>query len=135
MASDTPTFPQDVSTVLLDQMLEAVIVSDTQGIIRVWNRGAEALFGYAAAEMVGQPMHRIIPERLRAGHDAGFARAVTSGELRAHGKVMTTRAVPQDGRRLYVDFSFGLLRDAEGRVSGVFAIGRDVTERHLQARG
>ncbi|MBK0393694.1 PAS domain-containing protein [Ramlibacter algicola] len=131
MAIETTPLPPDFHALLLEQMLEAVIVSDTQGIVRAWNRGAEMLFGYAAAEMLGQPMHGIIPERLRAAHDAGFARAVASGELRAQGKVLTTRAVPKDGRRMYVDFSFGLLRDANGQVKGVFAVGRDVTERQL----
>jgi hypothetical protein len=47
------------------------------------------------------------------------------------GKVLTTRATHQDGRRLYVDFSFGLLHGDAGAVTGVFAVGRDVTARQL----
>jgi PAS domain-containing protein len=47
---------------------------------------------------------------------------------------MTTRAVHKDGRRLYVDFSFSMLRDNGGAVVGALAAGRDGTERFLAER-
>lgn len=118
---------------VIDAMTDAVIVADPQGTIRVWNRGAEVIFGFSPQEAIGHPLDLIVPERFRAAHDAGFRRALASGHLRVDGKVMTTRATHKYGSRLYVDFSFGLLQDETGAVVGVFAVGRDVTARQLAA--
>ena len=74
-----------------------------------------------------------MPERFKGAHDAGFARAVASGQLRVGGRVMRTRANHKDGRKLYVDFSFALLKDAGGQVVGVYATARDATEAQLKA--
>jgi PAS domain S-box-containing protein len=54
----------------------AVIETDTEGVIRRWDAGAESLFGYAAGEALGRPVDLIIPEHLRAAHWAGFHRAM-----------------------------------------------------------
>lgn len=118
---------------VIDAMTDAVIVADPQGIIRVWNRGAEVIFGFSPQEAIGHPLDLIVPERFRAAHDAGFRKALSSGRLRVDGKVLTTRATHKFGSRFYVDFSFGLLRDEAGAVVGVFAVGRDVTARQLSA--
>jgi PAS domain S-box-containing protein len=128
----TPPADEALCSAVVAAMAEAVIVTDREQKIRIWNAGSEKLFGYAAQEAIGRPLDFVIPERLREAHNRGFARAVETGEMRAAGKVMTTRATPKDGRRLYVDFSFGLAKDANGAVTGVFAVGRDATERHLQ---
>jgi PAS domain S-box-containing protein len=116
---------------IVEAMHDAVICADPEGIIRLWNRGAAAMFGFTAEEAVGAPLDLIVPERFRHAHDSGFRKAVATAHLRVDGKVLTTRATHKDGRRLYVDFSFGLLRDAAGTVDGVFAVGRDVTARQL----
>jgi PAS domain S-box-containing protein len=120
---------------VVDQMPEAAIVADGGGVIRLWNRGAEALFGFAAAEALGASLDLIIPEKLRAAHDAGFRRALETGRMKLAGRVMTTRATHKDGRRLYVDFSFTLLQGEGGATAGVLAIGRDATVRYLEQRG
>ena len=112
---------------------EALVVADVQGRILLWNPAAERLFGYAAAEVVGAELNLIVPERFRPAHDAGFARAVATGQLRVGGRVMRTRAQPKDGRKLYVDFCFALVKDGEGRVTGVMATARDATEAQLKA--
>jgi len=123
---------EQVRSMVADQMLEALVFSDRDGVIRIWNRGAEVLFGFSAAEAIGAPLDLIIPEKLREAHNAGFRRAVASGHLKAEGKVLTTRANHKYGSRLYVDFSFGLLKDEAGELLGVFAVGRDATARHLE---
>ncbi len=126
---------RELEALILEQLHEAVIFVDPQGVIRLWNGGAQALFGFTAQEAVGGPLDLIIPERLRPAHDRGFRQAVASGQLKAAGRVLTTRANEKSGRRLYVDFSFGLLRDDQGALLGVFAVGRDATARHLQDTG
>lgn len=123
--------PEQLAVLILEQMQDAVIFVDLDGVIKLWNRGAEAIFGFTAADAVGGSLDLIIPERFRAAHENGFRQAVTSGELKSAGRVLTTRAKEKSGRRLYVDFSFGLARGADGELFGVFAVGRDATARHL----
>jgi PAS domain S-box-containing protein len=117
---------------ILDGLPDALILADTDGVIRFWNAAAERLFGHARDEALGQNLNLLIPERFRPAHDAGFTRAVASGTLRTGTRVLRTRADHKDGRRLYVDFTFALLKDATGTVTGVYALARDATEAHLQ---
>jgi PAS domain S-box-containing protein len=119
---------------IFEQAPVSLILADREGRIVAWNRASEALFGFAAAEVVGQSLDVIIPEHLRDAHWKGFDRSLASGETKYAGQVMTTRAVHKDGRKLYVDFSFSMLTDAQGRVSGALAAGRDGTERFLAER-
>lgn len=102
----------------------AIIVADRKGAIVAWNRASEALFGYAAAEVMGRSLDVIIPEHLRAAHWAGFDKSLASGTTKYAGRVMTTRATHKDGRKVYVDFSFELLKAADGSVAGAIAVGR-----------
>lgn len=131
----SPSIPPDaggLARAIVEQAQEAVIFADRGGIIRLWNRGAEIVFGYAAAEALGQSLDLIVPERFRRAHNEGFRRAIETGHMRADGRVLTTRAQSKFGGRLYVDLSFGLIKDESGAVSGAFAIGRDATARHLE---
>jgi len=123
-----------MSEALLDQLPVSVIVSDREGRITLWNAASEALFGFTAREAIGQSLDLIVPERLRKAHWDGFDRAIASGSTKYAGKVMTTRATHKDGRRLYVEFSFGMMKDANGAVTAVVAVGRDGTERYLSQR-
>ena len=116
---------------IVDQSPDAIIFADRHGTVRLWNRGAEAIFGYSAAEILGNSLDVIIPERLRSAHWEGFRRAIDSGQTKHGGRVLTTRSVHKDGSQLYVDLSFGLVKDRSAAVAGAFAIGRDCTARYL----
>ena len=116
---------------LVEQLPVSVILADREGLITAWNRGSESLFGYPAKEVLGRSLDIIIPEHLRPAHWEGYRRSLASGATKYTGRVMTTRAVHKDGRKLYVDFSFGMLKDAAGAVVGAIAVGRDATERYL----
>lgn len=115
---------------IVQQLAEAIIFADREGVIRVWNRGAEALFGFAAAEAIGCSLDIIIPERFRPAHWAGYRQAIERGQVQHGGQVRTTRAVHQDGRKLYVDMSFGVVTGGDGAVMGSVAMARDATARH-----
>ena len=115
------------------QAPDAMIYTDREGAICAWNLAAEKLFGYTSAEVIGQSLDVIIPERFRRAHAAGFRQAVDSGQLRHAGRIMTTRATHKNGSKLYMDLSFGLIKNAAGSVVGVLAIARDCTERHRAA--
>lgn len=132
----TPAGPSDgpgsLHEAILQQAADAIIFVDRAGVVRLWNRGAEVIFGYTAAEAIGQGLDIIIPEPFRPRHDQGFQRAMASGQLRNAGRVLTTRARGKYGGRLYIDFSFGLVKDADGTIAGAMAIGRDCTAAWLE---
>lgn len=123
---------------ILEQMAEALIYSDRDGIIRRWNRAAETMFGHPASDALGQSLDLIIPENLRAAHWRGFDAAMKSGATRLHGRPTLTRALHRSGSRLYVEMSFALVADEIGNAIGSVAVARDVTdrvEREKTARG
>jgi PAS domain S-box-containing protein len=116
---------------VVEQAPDAVIFADCEGAIRLWNRGAETVFGYSAAEVLGNSLDVIIPERFRRAHWDGFQKAIDTGQTKYKNKVLTTRSVHKDGSKLYVDLSFGLVKAEDGTVVGALAVGRDCTARHL----
>ena len=124
----------DWATMIVAQTSDAIIATDSGGVIRVWNHGAERLFGHTPSEMLGGSLDAIIPETLRKAHWTGFDRAVVSGQMKYSGEVMTTRSVHKDGRKLYIDMSFNLLRDTAEQIVGVLAIARDCTVRYEAER-
>ena len=120
---------------ILEQIADAVIYADDRGTITRWNHAAAALFGYSAAEALGQGLDLIIPEHLRAAHWRGFEAAMTNGVTKLQGRPTLTRATHQTGRKLYVEMTFALVKEqADASVLGAVAVARDVTERIEQQR-
>jgi PAS domain S-box-containing protein len=113
---------------LLDSAMDAVITTDEQQNIVLYNRAAEGIFGWTAAEMKGQPLERLIPSRYRgahAGHVARFgATGVTSRRMGGRNVVYGLRA---DGQEFPIDASISQLDTPNGKVYTVIL--RDVTER------
>ncbi|HUW38401.1 MAG TPA: PAS domain S-box protein [Rhodocyclaceae bacterium] len=116
---------------IVEQAGEGVIFADRDGAIRVWNRGAESIFGYAAAEVMGSSLDVIIPERFRRAHWEGFHRAIASGQTKYGNRVLTTRSLHKNGGKLYLDMSFGVITNAAGEVVGALAVARDCTARQF----
>lgn len=110
---------------ILDQLAEALIYADRQGIIRRWNTASEHMFGHERAHALGQSLDLIIPEHLREAHWRGFHAAVASGRTRLQGRPTLTRAVHRNGDRLYVEMSFALVLDPAGAVAGSVAVARE----------
>lgn len=110
-------------------MMEAVIHADRQGLIALWNPAAETMFGFSAAEAIGQSLDIIIPERLREAHWRGFNAAIASGRTRLNGRPTVTRALHKSGATLYVEMSFAMVCATSGEVIGSVAVARDATER------
>jgi len=119
---------------IVEQTTDAVIFADREGLVRIWNRGAQAVFGFTGDEALGQSLDIIIPEELRKRHWEGYNRAIEAGRTRLGSRVLVTRALHRDGSRLYVDLSFAVIVDASGHAEGALAVGRNVTERYLADR-
>ena len=116
---------------LVNGAADAVIYADAAGAIRVWNRGAERIFGYAAEEALGASLDIIIPERLRARHWAGYDETLKTGRTRyGAGDLLAVPALRKDGATISVEFTIvPMVDEATGRLSGIGAILRDVTAR------
>jgi PAS domain S-box-containing protein len=103
-----------------------VIVSKTlEGIITSWNGAAVRLFGWTAAEAIGQHITLIIPTERWAEEDGVLAR-IRRGERVEH---FETVRVTKDGRRVDVSITVSPIRDGAGRVVGASKIARDIGER------
>lgn len=134
-ASAGPLDIERFALTLLRDAPDAVIYADNQGIIRFWNRGAERVFGFAAADALGQSLDIIIPERLRARHWAGYSATMQSGSTRyGSGEILAVPAMHKDRRRISVEFTILPFRDVAGRMTGIAAILRDVTARFEEMR-
>ena len=113
---------------------DAVIVADARGVIRFWNRAAEAIFGHSRDEALGETLDLIIPEQLRQRHWDGYWRTMASGETKYGGRTLAVPAMRADGARISIEFTVTLLRNGGGGVSAIAAILRDVTERFERER-
>ncbi len=114
---------------ILEQTAEAVIYANREGVIERWNAAAVAMFGFAAAEALGQSLDLMIPEHLRKAHWRGFDAAMASGKTRLGGRPTLTRGLHKSGKKLYVEMSFATVVDDAGSALGSVAVARDVTER------
>lgn len=108
----------------LDQAGDAIIVIDAAGIIRVWNAHAERLFGWTAAQTLGEDVKIMIPPRLRSSHDRGFFAAMEAGHLHSDGEPRHTKGIDPDGNPVYVTMSFAVIADADGHAVGSVAVAR-----------
>jgi PAS domain S-box-containing protein len=129
------TDQSDFDARILDDVADALIAADRTGTITRWNRASSALFGFSAGEALGQSLDLIIPEHLRVAHWKGFDAAMSSGALKLAGRPTLTRAQHKDGRKLYIEMTFALVKDGAEKVLGSVAMARDVTERVNRERG
>jgi PAS domain S-box-containing protein len=118
---------------LADQIVteahDAIIMADQKGIIRLWNRGAEMIFGFSPAEALGQSLHIIIPENIRERHDQGYQKVMRSGRSKYASELLAVPALNKDGTRISVEFTIVLIRDHQDQILGAAAIIRDVSSR------
>jgi PAS domain S-box-containing protein len=118
---------------------DAILFADRRGVIRLWNAGAERIFGFTAADAIGQSLDLIIPERLRPRHWQGWDRVMETGVTRYATETLAVPAVRKDGTTVSIEFTIQLVRDGAGTILGPAAIVRDVSarfarEKELRAR-
>jgi PAS domain S-box-containing protein len=118
-----------LASAVVTESAEAIVVTDPAGIIVLWNDGAARIFGFTAAEVMGQSLDVIIPEKLRERHWKGYFQTMATGYTRYGDKLLSVPATHRDGHRLSIEFSVALLRDDVGQIVGISAIMREITER------
>lgn len=133
---DAPVEVDDALLATLVRRLgDAVIIADADGTIVFWNDGATRVFGWPAAEAVGQRLDLIIPERFRARHWEGYRRTMATGHTTYGDRLLEVPASHRDGRRLSIAFTVTLLGDpALARPQAIAAVVRDDTERWQERR-
>ena len=114
---------------IVDNAPDAMIFADREGIIRLWNAGAVAMFGYSAEEALGKSLDIIIPENLRGRHWEGYHKTMATGDTKYGKDLLAVPGIRKDGTRISLEFSIILLRDEGGQPLGPAAILRDVTVR------
>jgi PAS domain S-box-containing protein len=110
---------------VVDSSDDAIVSKDLNSIITSWNRAAEQMFGYTAAEAIGQSIRMIIPEERQHEEDEVLAR-IRVGETVTHFETVRQR---KDGARLNISLTVSPIRNERGEIVGASKIARDVTER------
>lgn len=111
---------------------DAIICTDGQGNIVLWNEGAHLLFGYEAQEVLGRPVARLVPERFRESHLAGFSRALEGLSPRRVRRSVEVMGLTKDGDEVPLELSLATWTSGEGLF--FTGIGRDITERKQAER-
>jgi PAS domain S-box-containing protein len=114
-----------LAAAIVESSDDAIVGEDLDGIITSWNPGAERLYGYPAAEIVGRPSALLIPPE-RPDELPSIMRRLRRGERIEHYETMRIR---KDGTRLDVSVGIAPIRDAQGRIVGAASIARDITDR------
>src|SRR5579862_551758 len=110
---------------VVDSSDDAIVTKTLDGVIRSWNRGAERLFGYTAAEAIGQPIFLIIPPD-RIDEERDVLARLRRGERIDH---FETIRQTKDGRRIPISLTVSPVRDDRGNVIGASKLARDISMR------
>ena len=110
---------------IVESAEDAIVGKLLDGTITSWNAGAERIFGYSAAEMVGHSIYRLIPPELH-DEEREVLRRIKRGESVEFPDVARIR---KDGQRIYIALTVSPIRDPSGEVVGASSIKRDVTSQ------
>lgn len=115
---------------LVQNAPDAIIYADAKGRIFFWNAGAERIFGFSPREAIGQSLDIIIPKNLRKRHWQGYDATILSGTTRyGAGNILAVPALRKDLSAVSIEFTIFPFLDDKGRIVGIAAILRDVTQR------
>ena len=104
---------------------DAIIGKTLKGTITAWNRGAEKVFGYSAAEAMGRSMLMLLPPE-RANEEPDILARIGRGESVEHFETVRVR---KDGRKINISATISPIRDSSGAIVGASKIARDITDK------
>jgi PAS domain S-box-containing protein len=110
---------------IIESSDDAIISKDLNGVVMSWNRGAERIFGYSAADIVGRPILILLPPNRLEEEDLILAK-LRRGERMEHFETVRRR---QDGQDIDVSLTISPVHGDDGRIIGVSKIARDITDR------
>jgi PAS domain S-box-containing protein len=112
---------------VVESATDAIVLADSTGTILAWNDGAQAIFRYREAEMLGQSLTRLIPERYREAHRHGLERFRSTGESRVIGRTVQLQGLRKDGSEFPLELALSSWQAGEDTFySGII---RDITVR------
>jgi hypothetical protein len=106
---------------------DAIYAKNLDGILLSWNAGAERIFGYSAAEVIGKNVSILVPPDM-SDEVPEILQRIGRGERIAHYETVRVR---KDGSRVCVSMSLSPLADEDGRITGASSLARDITDRKL----
>ena len=115
---------------IVDSSEDAIIGKTLDAVVTSWNPAAERLYGYTAAEMIGQPIARLVPPD-RPNELPAIMERLRRGERVQH---YETERVTSDGRRVPISLSISPIKDRSGAIVGAASIARDISERRVAER-
>jgi PAS domain S-box-containing protein len=115
---------------IVESSEDAIIGKSETGIVTSWNRGAEKLFGYTAAEMVGRPIQQLLPAD-RLHEEDEILRRIKNGETVHHFETVRAK---KDGALVQVSLTISPIKDAKGKIIGASKIARNITEKKQMER-
>ena len=116
---------------IVDSCDDAIISKNLDGVITSWNQSAERLFGYTAAEAVGQPVANLLVPHDRLDEETHILARLKRGERVDHFETVRRR---KDGTLLDISLTISPVRDSAGTVIGASKIARDISERKRDDR-
>ncbi|MEK7808983.1 MAG: GAF domain-containing protein [Chloroflexota bacterium] len=126
----------DLSPHVLNSMLDAVVVANPDGTVRMMNRAALELLGYTAAEVIGQAVGKFFVEEEEEEEEEAFFRGTGLARLVREGAArdVETTLITREGERVPIVFNGSVVRDAEGGLLAVVGVARDMrpTRRLIQ---
>lgn len=120
------TQTKDYLASLIDNSADAIIISDTEGLITSWNKGAENIYGFIEDEVIGKflPM---IPSFL-IDEEKSFMEKIRQGETLRN---LETIRQTKKGSLIEVSLTLSPILDSSGNVSGISGISRDISEKKM----
>lgn len=116
---------------IVDSTDDAIIGKTLDGTIISWNHGAERLYGYPAAQAIGQPIQILTPPHQRGEIDEILEHIVQGGPVSHHNSIR----VREDGTKVHVDLTISPIHNPAGTIIGAASIARDVSDRfHAEER-
>ena len=115
---------------IVDSSNDAIIGKTLEGVIVTWNRGAEQIYGYTAAEMIGQNVSRLVP-----GGRPDEILEIIAGMLAGNARTdhFETKRLRKDGQTIDVSMTVSPIRNSDGVITGASSVARDITEHKAMA--
>ncbi len=108
----------------IESSADAIITTNSEGLVTTWSRGAEDLFGYSVGEVLGKPIHIMYPEEFKEVRRK-WQREVSKGNTL---KNIETQIYNKNGKLLDINLSLAPLKDKHGGIMGTVGISRDITQ-------